>query len=44
MNDQAFVTMIVVLGLVWGGFAALLTYAFLRERRKRADRNPQDGD
>lgn len=44
MNDQAFVTMIVVLGLVWGGFAALLAYALRRERRKRADRNSQDGD
>ncbi|MFZ1729666.1 MAG: MetS family NSS transporter small subunit [Bacteroidota bacterium] len=35
MTDNAFITMIVVLTLVWGGFAALLTYAVRRESRKR---------
>lgn len=34
MHDQALVTMIVVLALVWGGFILLLLYALRRERRK----------
>ncbi len=36
MTDQAFITMIIVLGGVWGGFALLLTFALRRESRKRA--------
>jgi heme/copper-type cytochrome/quinol oxidase subunit 2 len=35
MTDSAFITMMVVLSLVWGGFSALLFYAMRRESRKR---------
>lgn len=35
MTDQAIITMLIVLGGVWGGFALLLTYALRRESRKR---------
>lgn len=32
MSDGSIVTMLVICGLVWGGFAALLVRALLRER------------
>ena len=35
MTEQAIITMTIVLGGVWGGFALLLTYALRRESRKR---------
>lgn len=35
MTDSAFITMVVVLSLVWGGFSALLVYAMRRESRRR---------
>lgn len=44
MNDQAFVTMLVVLGIVWGGFAALLIYALRRERSKRSSDETDSAD
>lgn len=39
MTDSAFITMIIVLSLVWGGFGILLTYAIRRESRKPKLRN-----
>jgi hypothetical protein len=35
MTDSAFITMLVVLVIVWGGFAGLLAYALRQESRKR---------
>ena len=34
MTDSALITMLLVLGSVWGGFILLLTYAFRRESQK----------
>lgn len=43
MSDSSFITMLVVLGLVWGGFATLLVHAFRRERYKQGN-GPAPGD
>jgi len=40
MNDSAFVTMLVVLGIVWGGFLLILGYALKREAGKRRGSDP----
>lgn len=37
MSTTAIVTMIVICGVVWGGFALLLTRAMRDESRKRSD-------
>lgn len=37
MSTTAIVTMVVICGTVWGGFAALLTYAMRREGAKRRE-------
>jgi LPS O-antigen subunit length determinant protein (WzzB/FepE family) len=34
MSVAAIVTMVLICGFVWGGFAALLTFAIRREREK----------
>jgi hypothetical protein len=46
MTQSALITMILVLGLVWGGFATLLFHAMRREkqhRRKEKDNNEMAG-
>ncbi|MCP4658946.1 MAG: methionine/alanine import family NSS transporter small subunit [bacterium] len=35
MTTTAIVTMVLICGLVWGGFATILVFAIRRERRKR---------
>ena len=40
MSDNAFITMLCVLGIVWGGFAVLLGYALRREAGKRIHSDP----
>jgi hypothetical protein len=42
MTDQAFLTMLIVLALVWGGFAVLLVSALRREKHKRGQRRDDD--
>lgn len=42
MTDSAFITMAVVLSLVWGGFASLLVYAMRREARKNRQEKSTD--
>lgn len=37
MNTAAVVTMVVICGLVWGGFGFLLTRALRSEKRQRDD-------
>ena len=37
MSGTAIATMIVICGLVWGGLASLVVYAFRRESRKKAN-------
>ncbi|HKK08379.1 MAG TPA: hypothetical protein VKA44_05785 [Gemmatimonadota bacterium] len=34
MSSTATATMIVILGMVWGGFLLILATAFVKERRK----------
>jgi hypothetical protein len=36
MNDAAFITMIIVLAIVWGGLATLVGIAWMKEGKKRA--------
>ena len=38
MSSLATVTMVVICGIVWGGFALLLTRAILSEGRKKPPR------
>mgnify|MGYP006918527915 CR=1 FL=1 len=42
MTDAALLTMIAVLGSVWGGFVSLLILAFRRESRKTTDQQSSD--
>jgi hypothetical protein len=37
MQTTTLVTMIVIMGIVWGGFATLLTIALRSEREKRGE-------
>lgn len=37
MTDQALITMLTILGTVWGGFLLLLGYALRREARKNSE-------
>lgn len=40
MSTTAIVTMVVILGFVWGGLAAILTLAIRKEREKQRDARP----
>lgn len=42
MTEQAFLTMLAVLGSVWGGFSLLLLYALRRESRKSKTQQKPD--
>ena len=50
MSDGAIITMILILGIVWGGFLLLLIYALRREAGKsrrdgaREDANAREDD
>lgn len=37
MTDQATITMLLLLGAVWGGFLFLLGYALRREAHKKSE-------
>lgn len=37
MSATAIVTMVVILGFVWGGLAVILTLAIRKERQKQRD-------
>lgn len=40
MSDTAIVTMVVILGFVWGGLAVILTLAIRKEREKQRGGRP----
>ena len=40
MQPETIVMMIIILGVVWGGFVALLIYAMKVERRRSVDDRP----
>lgn len=42
MSGGALVTMLLILGVVWGGFTILLAYALRREAAKRRDASTPD--
>jgi LPS O-antigen subunit length determinant protein (WzzB/FepE family) len=37
MTTASWITMILIVGFVWGGFAVLLTKALRKESRRRSD-------
>lgn len=37
MQTSGWITMIVIMGLVWGGFVVLVATALRKESRKRSD-------
>ncbi len=41
MTDHALITMLVVLGTVWGGFLLLLARALRRESRKKSQQSSE---
>lgn len=40
MTDHAFITMLAVLGTVWGGFILLLVHALRQEAGKSSSKSP----
>ncbi len=42
MTTTAIVTMILICGLIWGGFVTILVYAIRREGRKRMTSAEED--